>query len=97
MTFELIERYHCRSVQVNTMPAGYIIFDAREFAYGRLIKMKEEFMRITSVDNIRFTDDKRTGKEDLFRVGTIGKTENVRAALDLIKDEAMARGSSVGK
>ena len=83
--------------QVNTMPAGYIIFDAREFAYGRLIKMKEEFMRITSVDNIRFTDDKRTGKEDLFRVGTIGKTENVRAALDLIKDEAMARGSSVGK
>ena len=79
------------------MPAGYIIFDAREFAYGRLIKMKEEFMRITGVDNIRFTDDKRTGKEDLFRVGTIGKTENVRAALDLIKDEAMARGSSVGK
>ena len=79
------------------MPAGYIIFDAREFAYGRLIKMKEEFMRITSVDNIRFTDDQRTGKEDLFRVGPIGKTECVRAALDLIKDEAMARGSSVGK
>ena len=60
------------------MPAGYIIFDAREFAYGRLIKMKEEFMKITGVDNIWFTDDKRTGKEDLFRVGPIGKTERQR-------------------
>ena len=25
------------------MPAGYIICDAREFAYGRLIKQRDEF------------------------------------------------------
>ena len=37
------------------------------------------------------------GKEDLFRVRAVGKTENVRAALDLMKDEAKSRGSSVGK
>ena len=47
--------------------------------------------------DIRFTDDKRPGKQDLYRVGAIGKAEAVCAALDLIKDEAKSCGSSVGK
>ena len=75
------------------MPAGYIICDAREFTYGRLIKQRDEFIK----NDIRFTDDKRPGKQDLYRVGAIGKAEAVCAALDLIKDEAKSRGSTVGK
>ena len=65
------------------MPAGYIIWD--------------KFIKKTGVNDIRFMDDKRPGKEDLYRVGAIGKAEAVCAALDLIKDEAKSRGSSVGK
>ena len=77
------------------MAAGSIIFNAKVFAYGQLIR--EEIIQATGVDHVRFTDDKRSGKEDLFRVGAVGKTENMRAALDLMKDEAKSRGSSVGK
>ena len=73
------------------MPAGYIICDAREFAYGRLIKQRDEFIKKTGVNDIRFTDDKRPGKQDLYRVGAIGKAEAVCAALDLIKNEAKSR------
>ena len=56
------------------MPAGYIICDAREFAYGRLIKQRDEFIKKTGVNDIRFTDDKRqarrisTGLERLERL-----------------------------
>ena len=82
---------------IRIMPAGYIVCDAKEFAFGRLIKQRDEFISKTGVDEIRFTDDKRPGKQDLFRVGPIGKTEAVCAALDLIKDEAKSRGSSEGK
>ena len=58
-----------------------------------MIKQRDEFIK----NDIRFTDDKRPGKQDLYRVGAIGKAEAVCAALDLIKDEAKSRGSSVGK
>ena len=74
------------------MPAGSIIFNAKVFAYGQLIR--EEIIQATGVDHVRFTDDKRSGKEDLFRVGAVGKTGE---RLDLMKDEAKSRGSPVGK
>ena len=77
------------------MPTGYNIFDFKENAFGRLIKLR---VRASGVDKIRFTDDKSPGKEDLYRVGTRDdRMENVRAALDIIKEEAMVLGSSVGK
>ena len=78
------------------MPAGYIDFDERALSFGRLISMKEDVISQTGVDNIRYTAIQRDGK-DIYRVGAIGKPQNVKAALDLHKDEAICRGSSVGK
>ena len=77
------------------MPAGNITFNSRKIAYGRLITMKETFIKKSGVLDIKFTqvpDD-----DDLYRVGPMGKSENVRAALDLIKDHAVSRGSFPGK
>lgn len=80
------------------MPTGYIIFDSRENAFGRLIKLREEIVRASGVNKIMFTEVNGPGKEDLYRVGTRDdRMENVRAALDIIKEEAMVLGSSVGK
>ena len=77
------------------MPAGNITFNSRKVAYGRLIKMKDEFIKKSGVLDIKFTPD--PDNDDLYRVGPIGKSENVRAALDLIKDHAISRGSLPGK
>ena len=77
------------------MPAGNIIFNSRKVAYGRLIKMKEEFIKKSGVVDIKFTPD--PDNDDHYRVGPIGKCENVRTALDLIKDQAIGRGSFPGK
>ena len=44
-------------IKVTTMPTGYIIFDSKENAFGRLIKLREEIARASGVDKIRFTSD----------------------------------------
>ena len=75
------------------MPAGNITFNNRKDAYGRLIKMKAEFIRKLGVSDIKFTEVEDI---NLYMVGPIGKTESVRTALDLIKDQAIARGSMPG-
>ena len=38
------------------MPAGNITFNNRKDAYGRLIKMKAEFIRKSGVSDIKFTE-----------------------------------------
>ena len=55
--------------------------------------MKEEFIKKSGVVDIKFTPD----NDDHYRVGPIGKCENVRTALDIIKDQAIGRGSFPGK
>ena len=37
------------------MPAGNITFNSRKVAYGRLIKMKDEFIKKSGVIDIKFT------------------------------------------
>ena len=64
---------------------------------GKLRRWSSSLTKYLACVMVVFTDNKRPGKQDLFRVGPIGKTEAVCAALDLIKDEAKSRGSSVGK
>ena len=62
----------------------------------RFIKQIQEFKQKTGVDEIRFTEDKKKGKEDFLNCGAFGKTECVVAALDLMKNEAGCRNSFVG-
>ena len=57
--------------------------------------MKEEFIKKSGVVDIKFTPD--PDNDDHYRVGPIGNCENVRTALDLIKDQAIGRGSFPGK
>ena len=57
--------------------------------------MKKTFIKKSGVLDIKFTED--PDNDDLYYVGPIGKSENVRAALDLIKDHAVSRGSFPGK
>ena len=53
------------------MPAGNITFNNRKDAYGRLIKMKAEFIRKSGVSDIKFTEVEDI---NLYMVGPIGKT-----------------------
>ena len=55
--------------------------------------MKTEFIRKSGVSDIKFTEVEDI---NLYIIGPIGKTESVRTALDLIKDQAIARGSMPG-
>ena len=55
--------------------------------------MKEDFIKKSGITDIKFT----SVIEDDDQVGPIGEFEKVRTALDLIKDQAIARGSFPGK
>ena len=89
---QLLEYYRDHYTE---MPAGNITFNSRKIAYGRLVGMKKTFIKKSGVLDIKFTED--PDNDDLYYVGPIGKSENVRAALDLIKDHAVSRGSFPGK
>ena len=67
------------------MPAGNITFNLRKVAYGRLINMKEDFIKKSGVTDIKFTPV--VEDDDLYQGRTVGEIENVRTALDV------ARGS----
>ena len=56
--------------------------------------MKAEFIKKSGVIDIKFTPVDE--EDELYKVGPIGDTENVRTALDLIKDQAIARESFPG-
>ena len=56
--------------------------------------MKEDFIKKSGVTDIQFTPV--IEDDDLYQVGPIGEFEKVRTALDLIKDQAIARGSFPG-
>ena len=77
------------------MPAGNITFNLRKVTYGRLINMKEDFIKKSGVTDIKFTPV--VEDDDLYQVGPIGEFEKVRTALDLIKAQAIACGSFPGK
>ena len=49
----------------------------------------------SGVTDIKFTPN--PDDDDLYRVGPIGEFENVRKAMDLVKDQAIGRGSFPGK
>ena len=78
------------------MPFGSIRLNNKEVVYGRFIKQIPEFKKKTGVDEIRFTEDKRKGKEDFLTCGAFGSAESVIAALDLMRNEAGCRNSLVG-
>ena len=79
------------------MPFGYIVVDQKDIVYGRFVHQINEFKKKTGVEEIRLTEDKKKGREDYLKAGAYGKTEAVKAVLDLMKNEAGCRGSFVGK
>ena len=79
------------------MPSGFIDFDEKEIAYKRLIGLKSFYIKTAGVISVIYTPIEIEGKAEFFRVGAKGETDNVVKALNLIKDDAIVRGSSVGK
>ena len=76
------------------MPFGSIRLNNKEVVYGRFIKQIPEFKKKTGVEEIRFTEGKRKGKEDFLTCGTFGSTESVVATLDLMKNKAGCQGQN---
>ena len=72
------------SAEVKKMTVMCSVSYSRKVAYGRLIKMKDEFIKKSGVIDIKFTPVDED--DDLYKVGPIGDIENVRTVLDLIKD-----------
>ena len=57
--------------------------------------MKKDFIKKSCVEDIKFQPVAED--DDLWQAGPIGEYEKVWTALNLIKDQAIARGSFPGK
>ena len=79
------------------MPSGFIEFDEREAAYRRLIGLKSYYIKTAGVVSVTYTTIEKDGKADFYTIGAKGEADHVRKALDLIKDDAIMHGSSVGE
>lgn len=54
-------------------------------------------IKTAGVVSVTYTTIEKDGKADFYTIGAKGEADHVRKALDLIKDDAIMRGSSVGK